>query len=303
MPDSALPIRHVQTSLLDIAYEEYGTPDGNVVVLLHGFPYDPRCFDMMVHPLAEQGYRIIVPYLRGYGQTRFLSTSTMRSGQQAALGKDVLELLDALSIEKAALMGADWGGRAACAVAALWPKRVRCLVSGLGYIIQDIVASVKPIDPQMECRWWYQYYFHTPRGREGLAANRYELGKLLWQLWSPSWQFDETTYANTAKSFENPDFVDVVIHSYRHRFAYAPGDPALEEIEIALAKQPKITVPSITLCGADDGVSIIPSEEKDASHFSGHHEYRILQGVGHNIPQEAPDATVAALLNLMSLTK
>jgi pimeloyl-ACP methyl ester carboxylesterase len=224
----------------------------------------------------------------------------MRSGQQAALGRDLLELLDALSIDRAALAGYDWGGRAACIVAALWPERVRCLVSGCGYNIQNIARSAVPQAPETEHRLWYQYYFHTPRGRVGLAANRVELGRLLWRLWSPSWQFDDATYARTALSFDNPDFVDVVVHSYRHRYAYAPGDPTLEEIEGELAKQPPIRVPTISLWGVDNGVHVPPVADEDASRFSGRYARRLLPGIGHNVPQEAPNATVSALLELVS---
>ena len=207
--------------------------------------------------------------------------------------------MDALAIPRAALVGYDWGGRAACIVAALWPERVRCLVTGDGYNIQDIAGFATPQAPETEHRNWYQYYFHTPRGRDGLAANRAALGKLLWRLWSPSWAFDEATYARTAASFENPDFVAVVIHSYRHRYGYAPGDPAFEEIERALAKQPAIAVPTISLCGAEDGVAPPLEVDRGATRFSGRYERRVLPGVGHNIPQEAPEATIAALLTLL----
>ena len=282
-----------------MAYEEHGPADGNPVVLLHGFPYDPRCYDRMAPAVAAAGHRVIVPYLRGYGPTRFLAAETMRSGQQAALARDLVELLDALAISRAALVGYDWGGRAACIVAALWPDRVRCLVTGDGYNIQDIARSVTPLPPETEHRLWYQYYFHGPRGRDGLTANRRDLCKLLWRLWSPSWRFDDATYARTAVSFDNPDFVDVVVHSYRHRFGYAPGDPALEKIERDLAAQPSIGVPTIALCGEDDGVSPPAKQDRRAHCFSGPYERRLLAGVGHNIPQEAPEATTAALFALM----
>jgi pimeloyl-ACP methyl ester carboxylesterase len=292
-------VRRVTTPLLEIAYEEHGPPDGGAVILLHGFPYDPRCYDAMAASLSADGYRVVVPYLRGYGPSRFLSAETMRSGQQAALAGDLLDLMDALSIQRAALAGYDWGGRAACIVAALWPRRVRCLVTGNGYNIQDIAASVAPLPPEQEHRFWYQYYFHGKRGRDGLAANRYALGRLLWSLWSPSWRFDDATYAATATSFDNPDFVDVVIHSYRHRFGYVPGDPALDDVERALADQPAIAVPTIALWGADDGVGPPPVSDADAGRFAGRYERRILPGVGHNIPQEAPDATLQALRDLL----
>ena len=289
----------VRTATLNIAYEEHGPSDGEVVVLLHGFPYDPRCYDELAPSLGVEGYRVIVPYLRGYGPTRFLSRTTLRSGQQAALGRDLLDLLDALVIPTAALVGYDWGGRAACIVAALWPERARCLVTGDGYNIQDIAGFAIPQSPDTEHRNWYQYYFHTPRGQAGLAANRRELTRLLWQLWSPSWRFDEQTLAATAQSFDNSDFVDVVVHSYRHRYGYAAGDPALEDIETALAKKPRISVPAISLCGAEDGVSPPPLKDPDAACFTGPYERRVLRGIGHNIPQEAPEQTLAALKDLL----
>ncbi|PHX44652.1 alpha/beta hydrolase, partial [Pseudomonas sp. NZIPFR-PS2] len=249
--------------------------------------------------LAARGCRVLVPYLRGYGPTRFINEQVMRSGQQAALAKDLLDFMDALGIPQATLAGYDWGGRAACIVAALWPERVRGLVTGDGYNIQDIAKSLKPRAPVTEHRLWYQFYFHTQRGVDGLTANRRELCKLLWALWSPSWAEGPGLYEQTASSFDNPDFVEVVIHSYRHRFMYAPGDPALESIEAALALQPTISVPSISLCGADDGVGPPPDEDDDIEHFSGFYRRQVLPGVGHNIPQEAPHATLDALLELL----
>lgn len=297
-----IPIQRVFTSMLDLAYEEHGPKEGRVIILLHGFPYDPRCYDTMVPVLAARGYRIIVPYLRGYGPTRFISENIKRSGQQAALGRDLLELMDALSIERAALYGYDWGGRAACIVAALWPERVRCLVSADGYNIQNIAGFATPQAPEIEHTFWYQYYFHTQRGRDGLAVNRRDLARFLWRLWSPTWNFDEETYARTSPSFENPDFVDVVVHSYRHRYGYEPGDPQLEGIEEKLSKQPLIQVPAICLSGADDGVFSASELIDDACYFTSHFEARVLPGVGHNIPQEAPTASTEALLELCELT-
>ena len=271
------PIRFARATMLDIAYEEHGEPGGDAIILLHGFPYDPRCYDEVWPLLVAQGHRVIVPYLRGYGPTRFLSSETMRSGQQAALALDLVDLMDALSIEKAALAGYDWGGRAACIVAALWPQRARCLVTGDGYNIQNIPASVNPASPETE--------------------HRDALARLLWKLWSPTWAFTEDAFALSAASFQNPDFVDIVIHSYRHRYGYAPGDPVLQPVEDRLAEQPPISVPTISLCGADDGVG--PPDEEDGHQFSGPFERRILAGVGHNIPQEAPRATAQALLELL----
>ncbi len=293
-------VRRVRTPSLSIAYEEHGAGDAAPVILLHGFPYDPRAYDDMIAPLIKQGLRVIVPYLRGYGPTRFLSADTPRSGQQAALGKDLLDLMDALDLPQAALLGYDWGGRAACVVAALWPRRVRGLVSIGGYNIQDIAASVKPASAEQEHRLWYQYYFHTERGRAGLQANRDDICKLLWRLWSPNWRFDAATYAVSAKSFKNPDFVDVVIKSYRHRYGYAPGDPALEPIERRLARQPKIAVPTIVLHGGGDGVTPVASTEGHAWHFTGFYQRRVIPKAGHNLPQEKPREVARALLDLLA---
>ena len=297
---TAHPLLHIRTSMLDVAYEAHGPVDGEPVILLHGFPYDPRGYDDIAPALAERGYRVLVPYLRGYGPTRFINAQVMRSGQQAALAKDLLDFMDALAIPRATLAGYDWGGRAACIVAALWPERVRGLVSGDGYNIQNIAKSLEPRPPETEHRLWYQFYFHTQRGVDGLTANRRAFCQLLWSLWSPSWAAGPSLYGQSAPSFDNPDFVDVVIHSYRHRFMYAPGDPALASIEQALALQPTITVPTISLCGADDGVGPPPLEDEDAQHFSGVYRRQVLPGVGHNIPQEAPQATLAALLELLA---
>ena len=301
MPGSTL--RHVRTRTLEVAYEESGPAGGPPVVLLHGFPYDVRCYDGMVPALAQAGCRTIVPYLRGYGPTRFLSADTPRSGQQAALADDLVQLLDTLDLRRATLVGYDWGGRAACIVAALWPERVRGLVTCCGYNLQDIPGSVTPQAPEQEHRLWYQYYFHGERGRAGLAANRRAFCKLLWRLWSPNWNFDDATYERTAGSFDNADFVDVVIQSYRHRFGYAPGDPALEPIEQRLTAQPAITVPTVVLHGEGDGVHPAPSSEKHARHFTGPYQRRTLPRIGHNIPQEAPEPTVAATLELLGATK
>jgi pimeloyl-ACP methyl ester carboxylesterase len=284
--------------VLDIAYEESGSADGTPVILLHGWPYDPRCYDGVVPPLAAAGCRVIVPYLRGFGPTRFLSVDTPRSGQQAALGNDLRELMDALGIPRAVLAGYDWGGRAACIVAALWPERAIGLVTGNGYNLQDIAASVKPVAPVQEHRFWYQYYFHTERGRAGLTQNRRALCRYIWQIWSPLWQIDDGTYERSATSFDNRDFVDVTIQSYRHRFGYAPGDPALEPIEQKLTGQPKITVPTIALQGEVDGIQSPAASEHHHRFFAGPFTRRVLPRVGHNPPQEAPGAVVEAVLEL-----
>ena len=290
--------RSVRTSVLDVAYEESGPADALPVVLLHGYPFDVRAFDEVVPLVNAAGFRTIVPYLRGYGPTRFLSAETPRSGEQAALGRDLLELLDALQIRQAVLAGFDWGGRAACVVAALWPERAHGLVTCTGYQIQDIANAHKPADPEQERRFWYQYYFHTERGRNGLAQMRGDIGKLLWKLWSPSWSFDDATYARTAASFDNPDFVDVVIHSYRHRAGNAIGDPRYAEIEARLAALPEISVPTIVIHGVVDDVNPARNSEGHQRYFTGHYERRIFEGVGHNPPQEAPKAFAEAVLAL-----
>jgi pimeloyl-ACP methyl ester carboxylesterase len=281
-----------------MAYAEHGPPDGPPVVLLHGFPYAPQSYDAVVPPLVAAGRRVIVPYLRGYGPTRFLAADTPRSGQQAALGCDLLDLLDALAIPRAVLGGYDWGGRAACVVAALWPERCAGLVSCTGYNIQDIAAAVRPAAPEQEHRHWYQYYFHTERGRAGLEDNRAGFARLLWRLWSPEWDFDDVTFAASAAAFDNPDFVDVVIQSYRHRFGYAAGDPALEPIEKALAAQPRIAVPTIAPHGAADGVGPVEGSAGHARYFTGLYERRVIPRVGHNPPQEAPEAFARCILDL-----
>ena len=292
------PHRLIRTATLDIAIEETGPPDGAPVVLLHGYPFSPRGYDAVVQRLAAAGLRCIVPFLRGYGPTRFLRPETPRSGQQAALGRDLLELLDAMGIEKALLGGYDWGGRAACVVAALWPERCAGLVTCTGYSIQDVAAAVHPGPPDQEHRWWYQYYFHTERGRAGLAANRAGIARLLWRQWSPDWAFSDAEFAASAAYFDNPDHVPIVVQSYRHRFGNAVGDPAFAAMEAALATQPKITVPSINLHGESDGVGLVESSVGHHRFFSGRYDRRTLPRVGHNPPQEAPAAFAQAVLDL-----
>ena len=291
-------MKTIRTPTLEVAYEEGGPSGGPPVVLLHGFPDDVRAYDGVAPPLAAAGWRVIVPYLRGYGPTRFLDPRTPRSGQQGALGRDLLDFLDALGVERAALAGYDWGGRAACIVAALWPERVAALVSIGGYNIQNIARSGEPAAPDREYRLWYQWYFHTERGRAGLATNRRPLCRLLWQLWSPNWRFDHATFERTAMSFDNPDFVEVVIQSYRHRFRLAPGDPSLQPIEDRLTAQPPITVPTIVLHGQCDGVSPPQSSEAHARFFTGLYQRRVVPIAGHFLPQEAPGAVVDALQEL-----
>jgi len=292
-------LKQIQVGVLDIGYFEDGVVEGTPVVLLHGFPYDVHAYDEVRPLLADKGCRVITPYLRGYGPTRFLAEDTPRSGQQAVLAHDLLALMDALEIEDAVLAGYDWGGRAACILAALWPHRARGLVSVNGYNVQNIPGSVSPQSPAMECRLWYQYYFHSERGEAGLAQNRHELCKLLWQLWSPTWKFTDAEYSRTAPAFDNPDFVEVVIHSYRHRFGLVAGDPSAEATEQRLTKQPKISVPSITLDGQDDGLFPPGGSADHHPFFTGKYEHRVLPGVGHNPPQEAPREFAQAVLSLV----
>lgn len=293
-------VERVRTSVLDIAFEQAGAADAYPVVLLHGFPYDPRAFDDVASILNTKGFRTIVPYVRGFGGTRFLSPGTVRSGEQAALGHDLLEMLNALKLTDVILAGFDWGARAACVVAALWPERVRGLVTCCGYQIQDIAASAKPRDPEREYRWWYQYYFQTERGRAGLSVNRNAMCRLLWKLWSPSWSFSEATFQQTAASFENPDFVDVVIHSYRHRHGNAEGDPIYAATESRLATQPKINVPTIVVHGREDDVDPPWTSEGHERHFSGRYERRVLNNVGHNAPQESPADFARAVYDIIA---
>ncbi|MCU1399847.1 MAG: alpha/beta hydrolase fold family protein [Acidimicrobiales bacterium] len=291
----------IAAGVLEISFEEHGSRSGTPVVLLHGFPYDVRAYDVVAADLAADGCRVVVPYLRGYGPTSFIDDGTMRSGQQAALAADLLALLDALEIDRAVVGGYDWGGRAACIVSALWPDRVLGLVSGGGYNIQDIAASGEPRSPDDEHRAWYQYYLHGERGRAGLDRNRVEFCRLLWSLWSPTWTFEDATYAATAASFENADFVDIVVHSYRHRFGLVPGDPRYEDIESRLSTRPPITVPSVVLRGGDDGVDPPPAHALGAPPrgFTGPVDARIVPGAGHNLPQEDPVAFAAAVRALL----
>lgn len=293
-------LKRVAAGVLEVAYEDSGPASGPPAILLHGFPYDIHAYGEVAPILAASGRRVLVPYLRGYGPTRFLSAETPRSGQQAVLAADLLAFMDALGIASATLAGYDWGGRAACIAAALWPERARGLVTGNGYNIQNIPRSGEPAAPEAEHRYWYQYYFHGERGRAGLARNRHDFCKLLWRLWSPNWRFDEATYARTASSFDNPDFVEVVIHSYRHRYGLVPGDPAVETIETRLEAQPAIAVPTVSLDGGGDGVSVAPpgAAEQDVRRFSGRYTHRLIPVVGHNLPQEAPREFAEAILSL-----
>ncbi len=297
--DTLQPLKTIRAGVLDVAYHEAGPADGPPVFLMHGFPYDIHAYVDVVPLLAAKGCRVIVPYLRGYGPTRFVSEATPRSGEQAALGADLLALMDALEIRRAVLAGYDWGGRAACVVAALWPGRCAGLVSLNSYNIQNIARAMVPDTPENEHSLWYQYYFHSERGRAGLAKDRRALTKLLWKLWSPTWKFDDATFERSAAAFDNPDFVDVVIQSYRHRYALVPGDPAYAEIEQRLAAQPVINVPAITFDGEDDGVRPPAQPQAHAHCFGGPRSHRIVPGAGHNLPQEKPREFAEAVLELV----
>ena len=290
--------RSIRTRTLDIAYLESGPADGPPVILLHGWPSDIRDWDGVAAALAAEGYRTIVPWLRGFGPTRFLDPATPRSGQQAALGADVRDLLDALGLARATLAGYDWGGRGACVAAALWPQRVEALVSITGYNIQHIAQANRPADPEQELRYWYQWYFQTERGVEGLAANRRELVRRLWRMWSPNWHFDEATFGASAPSYDNPDFVAVTIQSYRHRYGNAPGDPALAELESRLAAQPRIDVPTVVLHGACDDVTPETGSRDHARHFGASYRRRVVPVAGHFLPREAPGEVVDAIRSL-----
>ena len=292
-------MKHISTDTLDIGYLEFGPADGPPVILLHGFPYDAHAYDGAAERLGAAGKRCIVPFLRGYGPTRFLRPETFRSGQQAALGADLKAMMDALGLPRAVLAGYDWGGRAACVVAALWPERVAGLVTcGTAYNLQSLAASTRPVDAQAERRHWYWFYLNSERGMAALGDDRRTFCEALWRDFSPTWKFDAETYARTAAAFDNPDFVAVVLHSYRVRIGAVPGDPALESIEQQLDRQPKITVPTIALAGADDGVDPPAPAEKVTPHFTNLKRYTTLPGIGHNLPQEAPAALAGAVLEL-----
>ena len=293
------PLRRVDAGVLNIAYYEAGPADGPAVMLMHGFPYDIHSYVDVAPMLAAQGCRVIVPYLRGYGATRFLDKATPRSGEQAAIGADMRALMDALRIKRAVFAGYDWGGRAACVGAALWPERCIGLVSVNSYLIQDIAHAMVPVRPEREVPLWYQYYFQIERGRAGLAANRRGIAKLLWSQWSPNWQFDDACFERTAVAHDNPDYVDVVIHSYRHRFGLADGDPHYAELQRTLAALPPIMVPAITVDGAADGVVPATDGSASAARFTGRRTHRVVPRAGHNLPQEEPEAFAAAVMELI----
>lgn len=286
------------TDTLEIAYEESGDTNGKPVILLHGFPDDPRSWDSVIGPLTGSGFRTIAPYLRGFGPTRFLRADTFRSGQQAALAHDLKGLIDALGLGQAILAGYDWGARAACTVAALWPAKLAGLVSIGGYNIEDANNDREPTSALQEWRAWYQWYFHTERGKTGLERNRRETSRLLWKLWSPNLEFTDAIFEQTAGSFDNPDFVEIVIHSYRHRYGAAAGDPNLMSLEQRLAGRPRIGLPTIVLHGGSDGVHPPEFSEGQENLFSGYYERRLIDTAGHLFPREAPESVIDAIRDL-----
>lgn len=290
------PLKQIDAGVLNVGYAEAGPADGPAVILLHGWPYDIHSYVDVVPLLASAGYRVIVPYLRGYGATHFLSSDTPRNGQQAVVAIDVIALMDALRIEKAVIAGYDWGARTADIVAALWPERCKALVSVSGYLIGSQEANKKPLPPKAELAWWYQFYFATERGQAGYEAYRRDFAKLIWQIASPKWNFDDATFERSAAAFDNPDHVSVVIHNYRWRLGLAEGEPKYDDLERRLAAAPVITVPSITLEGDANGAPH-PDSGAYAKKFSGPYAHRVITGgIGHNLPQEAPQAFAEAVI-------
>jgi pimeloyl-ACP methyl ester carboxylesterase len=290
------PVKQIDAGDLSVGYTEAGPSNGRPVLLLHGWPYDIHAYADVSATLADKGFRVIVPHLRGFGSTRFRSKATPRNGQQAALAHDAIALLDALDIPDAILAGYDWGGRTANAVAALWPRRCSGLVAVSGYIVVNLAANLQPLSPDAEHGWWYQYYFATPRGELGYRANTRDFNRLIWKLASPAWNFTDATYDQSAASFDNPDHVEIVIHNYRWRQSLAPGESRYDADEQRLAAKPPITLPTITIGSDFDGAA------KDGagyrSLYTGWHEHRVLDGIGHNVPQEAPEAFTAAVLDV-----
>jgi pimeloyl-ACP methyl ester carboxylesterase len=290
-------LKQIDAGMLNVGFAEAGPADGRVVLLLHGWPYDIHTYVDVAPLLAAQGYRVIIPYLRGYGTTRFLRENTVRNGQPSVVAVDAVALMDALGIEQAVLAGCDWGARTADIVAALWPERCKALVSVSGYLIGSQEANRMPLPPEAELQWWYQYYFATERGRAGYEKYRHEFAKLVWRLASPKWNFDDATFDRSAASFDNPDHVDIVIHNYRWRLGLAEGEPEYDVLEKQLAEGPVITVPTITLEGDANG-AFHPDPSAYATKFSGRYSHRTIQGgIGHNLPQEAPEAFAQAVID------
>lgn len=297
-PAALSVLKQVNTDTLSIGYAEAGPANGPVAILLHGWPYDIHAFAEVVPQLTAAGYRVIAPYLRGYGSTRFLSDATPRNGQQSVVAVDIIALMDALKIEKATVAGYDWGARTANIMAALWPNRVKAMVSVSGYLIGSQTANQAPLPPQAEFEWWYQFYFTTERGRAGYEKNRYEFNKLIWRLASPQWKFDEATYARSAAAFDNPDHVAIVIHNYRWRLGLAEGEAQYDALEQRLATGPAIAVSTITLESDANGAPH-PDPKNYAAKFTGKYQHRhITGGIGHNLPQEAPQAFARAVIDV-----
>ena len=293
-------LKQIDAGVLNVGYAEAGPADGRVVILLHGWPYDIHSFVDVAPLLAVAGYRAIVPYLRGYGTTNFLASETFRNGQPSAIALDIIALMDALKIEKAILAGFDWGARAAGIIAALWPERCKALVSVSGYLIGSQESGKMPLPPKAELQWWYQYYFATERGKAGYDQYRHDFAKLIWQIASPKWNFDDATFDRSAASFNNPDHVSITIHNYRWRLAMAEGEPKYNDLEQRLAKAPVITVPTITLEGDANGAPH-PDPSSYAKKFSGKYSHRTINGgIGHNLPQEAPQAFARAVVEVDS---
>jgi pimeloyl-ACP methyl ester carboxylesterase len=292
------PLKQIDAGVLNVGYAEAGPADGRVVILLHGWPYDIYSYVDVAPLLASAGYRVIIPYLRGYGTTRFLASETVRNGQQSVIAVDIIALMDALKIEKATIAGYDWGARTANIIAALWPERCKAMVSVSGYLIGSVAANKMPLPPKAELQWWYQYYFATERGRAGYEQYRHDFAKLIWQIASPKWDFDDATFDRSAAAFDNPDHASIVIHNYRWRLGLAEGEPKDDELEMRLAEGPVITVPTITLEGDANGAPH-PDPSSYAKKFSGKYANRIITGgIGHNLPQEAPQAFAEAVVEV-----
>ncbi|KIO77892.1 alpha/beta hydrolase [Pedobacter lusitanus] len=301
--DSFDDLKQIDAGVLNVSYAEAGSANSTVVILLHGWPYDIHSFAEVTPLLVAQGYRVIVPYLRGHGTTRFLEAGTFRNGQQAAVARDIIDFMDALQIDKAILGGFDWGARTACIIAALWPERCKAMVAVNGYLINNLERNKLPLSPKAEWGWWYQYYFATERGRTGYEANRNDFAKLIWKNVSPKWDFSDAVFLRTAAAFNNPDYISIVIHNYRWRLSLAEGDPQYDNIEKLLAQGPVISVPIVTLDGDADGVAPATDGTAYASKFSGKRIHRIIRGAGHNLPQEAPQAFAEAIIEADKLSR
>ncbi|MBL1075367.1 alpha/beta hydrolase [Nocardia sp. 2] len=289
------PIKKIDAGVLNVAYAEFGPATGQPVILLHGWPYDPYSFADVGPLLADAGYRVLVPFLRGYGETTFRSAQTVRNGQQSAIARDIVDFMDALRIDRAVLGGFDWGARTVDIIAALWPERVKAMVAVSGYIVTQQAAQQQPLPPEAELGWWYQYYFATDRGRLGYDRNRHDFNKLIWQRASPAWDFDAATYDRSATAFDNPDHVDIVVSNYRWRLSLAPGEPRYDAYERQLATGPVISVPAITLSSDFDGAA--KDGKAYRGKFTGRYEHRVLDGIGHNVPQEAPRPFAQAIID------